>query len=635
MRRGFVRRSLLVKILLSTSGAVTLLFGITLLVVLGNINRSLSASLKEKEEVRASFQAYESVWQAQALPRSVSRIVSEMKEAPSAIGTVDKAAIEVSARELWAKVSRTDAILPIADPNGKLLASLGGVTPLLLTQSLEIVSAAAAKYPAHIEDAHEAAGLQDSGFFFQRGEPRELYRIAATPVYCDASHGQDLGRILVAGYRVDGLVARELQDATGRDFLFDNNFNNNDFRIAFALNPRGAAITRANLLHTKDAGMVSDGEESAWRRQPLQDISGNKVAEACILRSFEDDERRIADLSTTILRLWLGAMWAGLGLSYLLARRILEPVEQLDRAAAEVARQNYDIEVEVCGEDEMGRLARAFNTMCASIRHVREELVRQERISMIGRHSSSIIHDLRNPLAAIYGGAEMLVDGNLPPAHVKRLTANIYHASRRIEEMLQDLLNVSRGASSAPEPCRLREVAAAACESLAATAESRGVTLSVEIAAEIELPLVRSRMERAFVNLIGNAIEAMPEGGEVRIWAQFDVGLVVAHVDDTGPGVALEIRSKLFQPFVTAGKRNGLGLGLALTRQTVLEHGGDLWADSAPSGGACFSLRLPGARVVEPLAQVVGAGLAVGERSVSAKRAMGQQRFEMFHARMT
>jgi signal transduction histidine kinase len=114
----------------------------------------------------------------------------------------------------------------------------------------------------------------------------------------------------------------------------------------------------------------------------------------------------------------------------------------------------------------------------------------------------------------------------------------------------------------------------------------------------------------------------MPEGGEVRIWAQFDAGLVVAHVDDTGPGVALEIRSKLFQPFMTAGKHNGLGLGLALTRQTVLEHGDDLWVDSAPSGGARFSLRLPGARVVEPPAQVASVGAAVGEQSVSAKGAV-------------
>ncbi|SPE37813.1 Integral membrane sensor signal transduction histidine kinase (fragment) [Candidatus Sulfopaludibacter sp. SbA3] len=278
----------------------------------------------------------------------------------------------------------------------------------------------------------------------------------------------------------------------------------------------------------------------------------------------------------------------------------MEPVEQLDRAAAEVARQNYAIEVEVRSEDEMGRLARTFNTMCASIRQAREELIRQERISTIGRLSGSIVHDLRNPLAAIYGGAEMLVDADLPPAHVKRLAGNIYRASRRIQELLQDLLNVSRGKSGAPEPCRLREVAAAACESLAATAEAQGATLALDISPEIELPLERSRMERAFVNLIGNAIEAMPGGGEVRISAVLDAGSVLVHVDDTGPGVAPEIRSKLFQPFVTAGKRNGLGLGLALTRQTVLEHGGDLWVGSAPGRGARFSLRLPAAHVVQP-----------------------------------
>ena len=80
---------------------------------------------------------------------------------------------------------------------------------------------------------------------------------------------------------------------------------------------------------------------------------------------------------------------------------------------------------------------------------------------------------------------------------------------------------------------------------------------------------------------------------------------VVVHVDDTGPGVAPEIRSKLFQPFVTAGKSNGVGLGLVFTRQTVLEHGGDLWLDIAPGGGARFSLRLPGAHVVQSQALAV------------------------------
>jgi nitrogen fixation/metabolism regulation signal transduction histidine kinase len=115
-----------------------------------------------------------------------------------------------------------------------------------------------------------------------------------------------------------------------------------------------------------------------------------------------------------------------------LARRIVEPLKELDRAAAEVARQNYEHRVKVVSQDELGRLARTFNAMCASIQQARQELIRQERISTIGRLSSSIVHDLRNPLAAVYGGSEMLVDAELTPAQVKRLAANIYRASRRI-----------------------------------------------------------------------------------------------------------------------------------------------------------------------------------------------------------
>ena len=282
-----------------------------------------------------------------------------------------------------------------------------------------------------------------------------------------------------------------------------------------------------------------------------------------------------------------------------MARRIIEPVKQLDRAAAEVARRNYAIEVEVRSEDEMGRLARTFNQMCASIREAREELIRQERISTIGRLSGSIVHDLRNPLAAIYGGAEMLVDADLPPAHAKRLAGNIYRASRRIQELLQDLLNVSRGAHSAPEMCRLREVASAACDALASAAAAQHVVVRLDIPPGIELPLERSRMERAFVNLVANALEAMPDGGEVAISAAFDEASVLVAVRDNGPGIAPEIRGQLFHPFVSVGKRNGLGLGLALTRQTVIDHGGDLWVESEPGQGACFRFRLPGAQVAD------------------------------------
>ena len=107
-------------------------------------------------------------------------------------------------------------------------------------------------------------------------------------------------------------------------------------------------------------------------------------------------------------------------------------------------------------------------------------------------------------------------------------------------------------------------------------------------------------MERAFVNLVANALEAMPDGGEIQISATLDGGSAVVQVQDNGPGIAPEIRASLFQPFVSAGKRNGLGLGLALTRQTVLEHGGDMWVESEPGQGARFQFRLPGAQVAQP-----------------------------------
>jgi signal transduction histidine kinase len=103
-------------------------------------------------------------------------------------------------------------------------------------------------------------------------------------------------------------------------------------------------------------------------------------------------------------------------------------------------------------------------------------------------------------------------------------------------------------------------------------------------------------MERTFVNLIGNAIEAMPEGGEVRVSAARVNGSALVEVADTGPGIAAGIRDRLFQPFVTSGKRNGLGLGLALSRQAILDHGGDLWVESSPGTGARFRFRLPGAQ---------------------------------------
>ena len=580
MKGLYARLPLLTRVMLSTSVAVTVLFGITGQIVLRHVEQTMSQSLQE--EVEASFHSYVSLWKARTdLLSNVSQIIAGMPDVRAAFGTGDQATIRDTAGELWSKISSLRGVFLVTDPSGRVVSSLGGVTAPSLGRNLELVRAAASRFPE-----------QSSGFYLAG---QDLFHFAVTPVYVQSANGPNaLINVLVAGYRVDALVAQQLKEATNSEFLFVTPAG----LITSTLNPRATDRIVADLAVTGQGRRVTDGViEYAWSETPLADLSGNPLGKVYILRSFASAQQRIASMKNNILMLWLFAMMAGLLLTYLLARRIVDPVRELDRAAAAVARQNYAIQVPVTSADEIGRLAATFNSMCASIRKAQDDLIRQERISTIGRLSSSIVHDLRNPLAAIYGGAEMLVDADLPPSHVKRLAANIYRSSQRIQGMLQDLLDVSRGKQGTTEVCRLREVAMAATDSLAAAADSQGVTLSLEIPPEIEVPLERSRMERAFVNLIGNALEAMPNGGEVRIRAEMQGGVVLVHVEDNGPGIAPEIRAKLFQPFVTAGKRNGLGLGLALSRQTVLEHSGDMWVESTPGHGARFSFRLPGAQV--------------------------------------
>jgi len=578
MMRWFSRLPLLWKIWLSTSVAVTVLFAIIGQIVLHNISRAMSDSLNEA--ARQSLQSYTSYWNSRAdLLSSVSRILSTMSDVRAAFSTNDQATIRDSAGELWSKVSDASAIFLVTDPRGKVIASLGGATPLSSEKEMDVVRMAGARFPQ-----------QTSGFFQQDGE---LYQVSVTPVYVQSTQGQGLLNVLVAGYHVDAGVAQNLQKATGgSEFLFLTAGH----VIASTLNPRATAAAVASLSHARPTDRINDGvTDYAYVTSPLLDIMGNELGQLLILRSFEMADQRASALYTNIILLWLVAVSAGLGLTYLLARRIVEPVKQLDVAAAEVARQNYAISVEVQSQDEMGRLARTFNTMCASIRQAREDVIQQERIATIGRLSASIVHDLRNPLAAIYGGSEMLVDRELPPGHVKRLAANIYNASRRIQELLQELLDVSRRKGRTAEVCRLREVISAACDAVEGQAEAQHVRLALAIPPEIELPLERSRMERMFLNLISNALEAMPEGGEVRISAFEEEGNVRIEVQDNGPGIAPEIRAKLFQPFVSAGKRNGLGLGLALSRQTVQDHGGAIWVESETGQGARFCVRLPAA----------------------------------------
>ena len=566
--------SLLWRILFSTSIAITALFAAMGWLLQDQFVRSASATLED--EVRASFRAYESLWRARADQlATVSLILSRLPSVRSAFNTGDGATIRDSANEVWDQLSRPETLFLVCDPRGAVIASVAGQEGQKQPRLSEIaaVRSAAKEFPK------QARGFVTLG--------NRLYQIVITPVYVATTRDSALLDVLVAGVAVDNDLATELKNASGSDFVFLARGS----VAASTLDPdMERALAAVSSSQQRQIQLL--GSDYLQFTSQLTDIDGSAVGELRILRSFKNALNQITAVRSRLALLWLAAVLAGIGLTYLLARRLLQPVDELDRAAAEIAKGNYDVRVPVRGGGEIARLAETFNSMCASISKAREDLIRQERIATIGRLSTSIIHDLRNPLAAIYGGAEMLVDSKLSSTQVERLAANIYKASRQVQSLLQELADVTQGRAHAREVCRLREVVTAAYEPLAATAESRGVDVCIELGEDVELPLDRSPMERVFQNLLSNAIEAMPNGGSVNVRAERHENEVVVSVEDNGPGIPASIADQLFEPFVTAGKKNGVGLGLALSRKTVVSHGGDLWSDQKPDG-ARFVLRLP------------------------------------------
>ena len=569
------RVSLLWRILLSTSIALTAVFAVTGWTVQRYASRVSERSLEE--EVRTSLQAYQSLWGSRTHTlAAVSRIISSMSDVRAAFMTRDGATIRDTAQELWSQISEQDAVFLVLDPRGSIIASLGGDYSDFSADDFSMRSALQ-RFPRQV-----------SGYLARRSH---LYYVVLTPVYVQAGRGQALLNVLLAGFEVNNQLAYALKGSThGSDFVFVSG----DRLTASSIPSLGLHLLHSARSEEGDLRrLTANGTDYLMLSTRLEDIDGKPIGELNVVRSFTGPRRVLTELQRNVALIWLLAVAVGLALTYLLARRILKPVNRLDRAAAEVTKRNYDYRVPVETDDELGRLAQTFNTMCDSIRSAREELIRQERISTIGRFSTSIVHDLRNPLAAIYGGAEMLVDSDLTPLQSKRIAGNIYQASRRIQGMLQDLVNVSRGKAKSPEICRLADVVNAAHDVIRPSADSNGVSIAIDIPEVLELPLERARMERVFINLMNNAVEAMPEGGQLQINARPERDAVIVEIDDTGVGISKQLRATLFQPFASFGKKTGLGLGLALSRQTVLDQGGDIWAAEKSGPGARFLMRFP------------------------------------------
>lgn len=291
------------------------------------------------------------------------------------------------------------------------------------------------------------------------------------------------------------------------------------------------------------------------------------------------------------LRLGLGlVILFGVAMAALLARAAsraaVRPVAELTGTAEHVAAtQDLSRRIAAGGDDEIARLARAFNRMLEAL-----EASRAAQRQLVADAS----HELRTPLTSLRTNLEVLGEGELEPADRERLRADLVGQLEELGELVGDLIDLARDEEPAPaeaEDVRLDVLAAAAVE------RARRHRPEVEFVCDVEATVVHgvpSRLDRAIANLLDNAAKFGGDGGPVEV--RVADGEVV--VRDHGPGIAAADRARVFDRFYrsdAARGRPGSGLGLAIVRQVADQHGGTVAAEAAEGGGARLRLRLPAA----------------------------------------
>ncbi|MBI3421791.1 MAG: HAMP domain-containing protein [Acidobacteria bacterium] len=317
---------------------------------------------------------------------------------------------------------------------------------------------------------------------------------------------------------------------------------------------------------------------------------------------------------------WLGITLLGLLLVLTVAFaswRFTHPIRALMNAAARVSAGDFDFNVTIKRRDEMGRLAQTFNEMLAGLRGKREleeKLQRAERSALTGRIASGIAHEIRNPLSFISLSVDYLRDKFAPTAEAARhdytkLIDSVKEEILRLNGMVSDFLNFGR-----PARLKLRELDARALVEevlvlVRAKAEQQNVRVSVQEvtsdergeAFDTHLKADAEQLKTCFSNIAINAVQAMTDGGELKLTLHPQPHNIRIEFADTGPGIAPEALGQIFEPYFST-KETGIGLGLALTRKLIEDHGGQILVSSEVGAGTTFTITLPRAPAEHPQA---------------------------------
>ena len=245
--------------------------------------------------------------------------------------------------------------------------------------------------------------------------------------------------------------------------------------------------------------------------------------------------------------------------------------------------------------DEIGRLAVAFDQMQENLQRVQKELVKSERMSAVGQMASSIVHDFRTPMTAVTLISDYLKKNKTmdEEQRVKKFD-QLYGAIRQMDDMMQELLDFSKGGFQLNYvACTAEEIAEAVQQDYEQHFKDSKIRFAISSHSAGKLTLDKDRIRRVLNNLINNSEDAMPNGGIISVLMEDVNSKLRIAVEDNGTGVPAEIRDSLFEPFVTHGKKNGTGLGLAVVKKVVELHNGTISFTSEAGKGTEFVILIP------------------------------------------
>ena len=339
-------------------------------------------------------------------------------------------------------------------------------------------------------------------------------------------------------------------------------------------------------------------------------VRDQKVLGYIVLHGVGDEVDQLLRHTDMVRSVWIIiTLLAGLFFVVFLAFSFTRPINTLVNGANQVAQGNLYVTLPEAGSDEMGRLARTFNEMTQKLRESRqlqERLNEAEKLSLLGRFAGTIAHEVRNSLNFInlsidqirakYLGAEQM-EGAMK-REIERNLARVKDEVARLNHLVNGFLAAGRQSPPQFAPCDLGASVEEAIAIVEKQAHAQGISITLDLPSDLPTLLADpAQMKTCFMNILTNAVQAMPQGGRIHVSAALlakngNPERLQFRFADTGPGIPRFDREKIFAPYFST-KATGFGLGLAITRKIVEDHGGSIFVADHASPGTVMVVDLP------------------------------------------